>query len=106
MIFVCYQGSGSLGRSIQDGSKKVMMEIDGKESFVEIKMEVQTIDGLTSHSGRNELISFFNNLRPKPKRIIVNHGEVSQSLDLASSLYRMQRIETNVPRVLETMRLK
>ena len=106
IIFVCYQGVGSLGRQIQDGIKETKMMVDGKEEIVKINLEVHTIDGLTAHAGRNELLSFFNNMKPKPKKIIINHGEVSKSLDLASALYKLNRVETNVPRTLETLRLR
>ncbi len=106
IIFVCYQGVGSLGRQVQDGLKETKMIIEGKEEVVKVNMEVHTINGFSAHAGRNELLSFFNNIRPKPKRIIVNHGEVSKCLDLASALYKLNRVETNVPRALETLRLK
>ena len=69
-------------------------------------MEVNTIAGLSAHAGRNEITAFFSNMRPKPKRIMLNHGEVSKCLDLASSLYRQNHVETIVPRNLETIRLK
>jgi len=45
-------------------------------------------------------------MRPKPKRIMINHGEVSKCLDIASALYKLNRVETNVPRILETVRLR
>ena len=106
IIFVCYQGIGSLGRNVQDGLKETRMMVDGKEETVKINMEINTIIGFTAHAGRNELMDFFNNMRPKPKRVIIEHGEVSKSLDLASALYKIQRIETNVPRALETLRLR
>ncbi|MCK5043815.1 beta-CASP ribonuclease aCPSF1 [Candidatus Pacearchaeota archaeon] len=106
MVFVCYQGVGSLGRQVQDGIPQTKMIVDGKEEIVTIKLEVNTIKGFTAHAGRNELLSFFNNMQPKPKRIIINHGEVSKCLDLASALYKINRVETNVPRALETLRLK
>jgi len=107
LVFVCYQGRGSLGGQIQAGVRETKMEVNGKEEIVEIKLEVHdTIKGLTSHAGRNEIMSFFKKLSPRPKRIIINHGEVSKSLDLASSLFKINRIETNVPRLLETLRLK
>lgn len=106
IIFVCYQGVGSLGRQVQDGIKETRMMVDGKEEIVKVNLEVDTINGLTAHAGRNEILSFFNNMRPKPKRIIIDHGEMSKSLDLASSLYKLNRVETNVPRTLETLRLK
>ena len=106
IIFVCYQGVGSLGRQVQEGIKETKMMYEGKEESVKINLEVHTVLGLTAHAGRNELISFFNNIRPKPKRIIIDHGEVSKSLDLASALYKLNRVETNVPRELETLRLR
>jgi len=106
ILFVCYQGAGSLGRQIQEGLKETKMEVDGKEEEVQINMEVHTIKGLTAHAGRNELMSFFNNMKPRPKRIMINHGEQSKSLELASALYKLTRTETNVPRTLETMRVK
>ncbi|MDO8623582.1 MAG: beta-CASP ribonuclease aCPSF1 [archaeon] len=106
IVFVCYQGVGSLGRQVQEGLTETKMMVDGKEENVNINLQVNTIVGLTAHSGRGELINFFSRIRPKPKRIIVNHGEVSKCLDLASALYKLQRVETNVPRNLETIRLR
>lgn len=106
LVFVCYQGVNSLGRQVQDGAKEVRMQVDGKEEVIKINFEIQTMKDLSAHSGRNELISFFNNIKPKPKRIILNHGEVSKSLDLSSALYKLNRVETNVPRTLETIRLR
>ena len=106
IIFVCYQGVGSLGRQIQEGLNQTRMIVQGKEETVDINLQVHTIPGLTAHAGRGELMNFFARIKPKPKRIIVNHGEQSKSLDLASALYKTQRVETNVPRALETLRLK
>jgi hypothetical protein len=106
IIFVCYQGMGSLGRQVQDGAKETKMIVDNREEIIKVEMEVETITGYSAHAGRNELLSFFNNIRPKPKRIIIQHGEVSKCLDLASALYKLNHVETNVPRILETLRLR
>jgi predicted metal-dependent RNase len=62
--------------------------------------------GLSAHSGRNELMQYISRMNPKPKKIIINHGEVSKCLDLASSIYKQNRVETIVPKNLETVRLK
>jgi hypothetical protein len=106
IIFVCYQGAGSLGRQVQEGIKETRMIVDGREEIIKVELEVNTITGFSAHAGRNELLSFFNNIRPKPKRIIIEHGEVSKCLDLASALYKLNHVETNVPRILETLRLR
>jgi hypothetical protein len=106
LILSCYQGPGSLGRAIQDGEKFVDIEDEGQKKKVEIKLRVELLKGLSPHAGRNEITAYFNNVQPKPRRIIINHGEVSKSLDLASALYKSQRTETNVPRNLEMLRLR
>ncbi|MSS75288.1 beta-CASP ribonuclease aCPSF1 [Candidatus Pacearchaeota archaeon] len=102
IVFGCYQGIGSLGRQVQEGAAEVY--VDGEK--VTVKMQVETIKGFSAHSGRNELLQYISRMVPKPKRIIINHGEVSKSLDLASTLYKQFRVETVVPRNLETIRLK
>jgi len=104
LVFGCYQAVGSLGRQIQEGNQIVKLK-DSNES-VKINMQVKTMNGLSAHSGRGDLMQFINRMSPRPKKIIINHGEVSRCLDLASSIYRMNRIETVVPRNLETIRLK
>lgn len=106
MILSCYQGPGSLGRQLQDGEKVVSIEDEAGRRQIAVNMRVEFLTGLSPHAGRSEITAFFNNMRPKPKRIIVNHGEVSKSLDLASSLYKLMRVETNVPRTLESLRLR
>jgi hypothetical protein len=106
IIFVCYQGSGSLGRQVQEGVKEFKMEVDGRVEDVKVNMEVVALYGFTAHSGRNELLSFMNKCAPKPKRVIINHGEASKCLDLASTIYKLSRSETNTPRNLETLRLR
>ncbi|MBU2576119.1 MAG: hypothetical protein KKF50_00175 [Nanoarchaeota archaeon] len=45
-------------------------------------------------------------VNPKPRKVIINHGEQSRALDLASSIYKSKRIETVVPKNLETIRLR
>jgi predicted metal-dependent RNase len=61
---------------------------------------------MSAHSGRNQLMAFVNRVNPKPKRVIIDHGESSRCIDLASTIYKLNRIETNVPRNLETIRLR
>jgi hypothetical protein len=107
MILSCYQGPGSIGRRIQEGETEIPLgEYGHGNEILRIKLRVELLTGFSTHAGRNEIMAFFNNIRPKPKRIIINHGEVSKSLDLASALYKLNRVETNVPRNLETLRLR
>jgi len=102
----CYQPPGGLGRQLKEGLKEVKFNVNGKDEIVPIKLKFLNIDGFSGHSSRNELMAFMNNINPKPRKVIINHGEQSKCLDLASSIYKSQRIETTVPKNLETIRLR
>jgi uncharacterized protein len=106
IAFGCFQAIGSLGREVKEGAREVNLGKDYGNERVKVNLRVETIYGLSPHSGRNELLQFISRMSPRPKKIIINHGEISKSLDLASSLYRSNKIETTVPKNLETIRLK
>jgi uncharacterized protein len=103
----CYQPPGGLGRQLQEGTiKESKFIVEGKEEIVPIKLKFLSIDGFSGHSSRNELMAFLGNINPKPRKVIINHGEQSRSLDLASSFHKSQKVETVVPKNLETIRLR
>jgi predicted metal-dependent RNase len=106
LVFGCYQPVGSTGRQLQEGAKEVSLGEGYGNEKVTVNLQIATLYGLSAHSGRNELMQYINRMMPKPKRIIINHGESSKCLDLASSIYKSYHIETVVPRNLETVRLK
>lgn len=106
IVFGCYQAPGSMGRQVQEGAKEIIIGREDGGGIIQVKLQVETMNGLSAHSGRNELMQYVSRMNPKPKKIIINHGEPSRSLDLASTLYKQNRIETVVPRNLETIRLK
>ncbi|MFP4403059.1 MAG: beta-CASP ribonuclease aCPSF1 [Candidatus Woesearchaeota archaeon] len=105
LIFSSYQGEGSLGKRIQRGERDIAFLNGNKQDIYTLKLNIESIDGFTGHSTRKELMNFVYKLNPKPRKIILQHGEQSRSIDLASSIYKSYRIETTVPRNLETIRL-
>ncbi len=105
LVFSCYQGDGSLGQRIQRGEREIIFKNGAKQEIVEIKMEVHRIE-ITNHSDRRQLMNFVQACNPRPKKVIINHGENSRCLDLASSIHKKNRVETNCPRNLEAVRLK
>ncbi len=106
LFFVSYQGEGSLGRRIQRGEKEFVFRENGKSEVVQINLRIETFEGFSGHAGRKELLNFVHRINPRPKRVILNHGESSRALDLSSSIHKIFKIETSVPRNLETVRLK
>ena len=107
LLFVGYVSEGTVGRKVQDGDSEVQVPLrEGRPETVKVNMEIATFHAFTGHAGRNELMNFVRNLSPRPKKVIVNHGEVSRCLDLASSIYKANRIETVAPANLDAIRLK
>lgn len=107
LIFVGYQGRGTLGDKIQRGWKEVPMRSKkGKKRSIPIEMEVETVSGLSGHSGRKQLVSYLYNLSSKPDMIVVNHGESKKAGRFSSDTHRMFKCKTLAPRNLEAVRLK
>ena len=105
LIFSCYQPRGSLGHRIREGDKQIQVAEDGKMRAYNIQMDVHKVE-ITSHSDRRQLMNYIKRCQPTPRKVVVQHGESSRCLDLASSIYKTFRIETVVPRNLETLRLR
>jgi len=105
LVIVGYQAEGTLGRRIQKGWKELPLSAEGKTQTVKINLEVTTVDGFSGHSDRQQLMEYMRRIYPKPGRVLTNHGEEGNCLDLASSIYKRYRIPTMAPMNLETVRL-
>lgn len=105
LVIVGYQAEGTLGRRIQKGWKELPLSVEGKTQTVKINLEVTTVDGFSGHSDRSQLMEYMRRIYPKPGRVLTNHGEEGNCLDLASSIYKKYRIPTMAPMNLETIRL-
>ena len=82
LIFVGYQGVGTLGRQILDGASPV--RILGQSYPVRIKIE--NIDGLSAHAGMSDLQRWLNNFKAPPKLVFLTHGEEGSILSLENYL--------------------
>jgi predicted metal-dependent RNase len=102
-----HNSEGTFGRRIQKGWREIPVRLEnGKTVSINLQMEVATINGLSGHSDRNQLLSFVNRLSARPDKIIVVHGENQKALDLARTIHKLFRIETVAPKNLEGIRLK
>jgi len=107
IIFVGYQGEGSLGKKIQSGIKTLpITEKNGKTRAMNINIRTETIEGFSGHSDRNQLVNYISSLKPKPKRILVNHGEKNRSIEFAKYISSKFRINTASLRNLDAVRLR
>ncbi len=113
LVFVAYQAKGTLGRRILDGEREItMVTEDGKVELVRIKMDVYSVDGFSGHSDRRQLLAFLANMNPKPRNIILNHGEPQAIHALAESIRRKARnlglpsdVKVYTPSILDSIYL-
>jgi len=105
LIFVSYQGEGSLGRKVQKNVNEITVMEKGHARVLKIEMEIHTVIGFSGHSDRRELLNYARKATPRPEKLFLIHGEKSKCISLASTLHKMLKIETKAPDVLETIRL-
>ncbi|MBI2569812.1 MAG: MBL fold metallo-hydrolase [Candidatus Schekmanbacteria bacterium] len=72
VVFVGYQASGTLGRQLIDGERKVT--IYGRE--IEVRAATATLNGFSAHGGRQTLLAWYEKTGPAPTVILI-HGEES-----------------------------
>jgi len=106
LLFVSYQVNGTMGRRVLDGASQVsMIGKEGKIEVVNINCGIEKLDGFSGHSDYNQLISFVQRLRPKLRRVLVNHGERRKSENLSMSIRRMFRVAAHYPQIQEAIKL-
>jgi len=105
LVFSCYLPEGSLGYRILHGEREISFQVGNKQEVVPVKMDVCKLE-ITDHADRKQLMAYVYAVEPRPKKVIIQHGESSRCLDLASSIHKQHHIETVAPRVLETVRLR
>ncbi len=106
LVFVGYLAEGTFGRKIQQGLKTLPISDNGKTKRLDVKMRIETIDGFSGHADFNQLLGYVASLKPKPKKIIVDHGDPARSIELSKTLSAKFGISSSAIRNLEAVRLR
>ncbi len=74
LLFVGYQGEGTLGAHLQAGARQVWL--DGEQRPV--RCAIRTISGFSAHADESELLDWLGALARaarKPQRVFLVHGD-------------------------------
>jgi metallo-beta-lactamase family protein len=82
IVFVGYQGEGTLGRKLLDGAKQVTLF--GEEVYVNAK--IHNLEGFSGHADRDGLLSWAKGFQVKPASFFLVHGELQSKKDLAETI--------------------
>jgi metallo-beta-lactamase family protein len=100
VIFVGFQGKGTLGRQIVDGAKTV--RILGEE--IAVKASLYTINGFSAHADRAELIGWLSHFKNSPEVFIV-HGEEEVATSFSEAVKEKLGFITHVPEKAEVFEI-
>ena len=82
LLFVGYQAAGSLGRRIFDGARSVRI----MDKNVPVNCLVKGLGAYSSHADQDGLAMWIDNMKKRPVRIFVTHGEEASALALRQRL--------------------
>jgi len=110
LAFVSYQAPGTLGRRLLEGERELTFEENGRLKTIKVNMEIARIEGFTGHATQSELMLYLKHIRPKPRHVLLNHGEPNALLTLGKLVKsRWQKLgfesppEVYVPENLESV---
>lgn len=93
ILLAGYQGEATRGRALLDGAKEVKMR--GK--FWPVKATISMIQGLSAHADQSELIHWLGNLKEKPSKIFITHGEKHSAIALGEKIKEIYDWEIQIP---------
>jgi predicted metal-dependent RNase len=105
-VFVGYLAEGTFGRKIQQGLKTFPISDNGKTKKIEVKMRIETIDGFSGHADFNQLLGYFSTLKPKPKKVLIDHGDPARAVELSKTVAAKFGVSASAIRNLEAVRLR
>ena len=89
-----YQTAGTRGRALQDGARSV--RIHGES--VPVRARIETIDGLSAHADRNEILRWLKAFERPPRKTYVIHGEAHAAEALEQEIRESLRWNVEVAR--------
>jgi metallo-beta-lactamase family protein len=99
LLFIGYQGEGTLGRHIQDGGRSA--RIDGEE--VAVRCRVRSISGFSAHADQHELEAWLGHFgkataqNGRPKTVFIVHGDPDAAEAFAGRIRSELGMEAFVP---------
>ena len=92
VVFVGYQGEGTLGRRLLEGAKSV--KLFGEE--IAVNARILNFPGLSSHADRDHLLEWIDRFSSVPEQVFVVHGDAPVT-DLFADTLKERGIPAHAP---------
>lgn len=97
IVFAGFQAAGTRGAALVGGAKQV--KIHGE--WIPVRAEVASIDGMSAHGDREDLLAWLAALPRAPHHVYVTHGEPVAADSLRQAIEERHRWPASVPEYLE-----
>jgi metallo-beta-lactamase family protein len=101
VLLVGYQAEGTGGRALQEGAQ--YLRIFGEE--VPVRAEIVTLDQLSAHAGRSELLRWLSGFTIPPRQTFLVHGEPNALDALRAGIVNRFQWPVAVPAYLQSFDL-
>jgi metallo-beta-lactamase family protein len=110
LLFIGYQGEGTLGRHIQDGAKTA--RIDGQQ--IDVRCRVRSISGFSAHADEHELEAWLAHFGraagpggsgDAPKKVFIVHGDPDAAEAFAARIGSELKMDAHIAKHRETVGL-
>ena len=93
ILIVGYQAKHTLGRRLVHHQSPIKIFGDRYE----LRAEVHSVQALSAHADRKELLDYFRQMGPKVQKAFVVHGDIDQAEPLAEALRGLGAGEVLIP---------
>jgi metallo-beta-lactamase family protein len=102
LLFVGYQGQGTLGSQLQAGVKTV--RIDG--AMRDVRCQIRSISGFSAHADESELLDWIRAFKkPRLRRVFIVHGDPDAQAAIEPKI-RALGFDTHIPKWHERVTLE
>ena len=93
VIIIGYQAEGTRGRKLLEGAKDI--KIHGK--YYDVKATILEIESLSAHADQKGLLNWLSELKSKPKKVFLVHGENEPADELRIKIKEQYGYDCTVP---------
>ena len=93
VIIVGYQAEGTRGRKLLEGATEI--KIYGK--YYPVLAKILEIEGLSAHGDQNDLLNWLSDLKKKPEKVFLVHGENQPADELRIKINEKYGFDCAVP---------
>lgn len=102
VLLAGFQAPGTRGRMLRDGARSI--RIFGRD--VAVRAQVETIDALSAHADRSELLAWVGRMKSPPRRIHLVHGEPDSAAGLVAALRQRFKLAAKIAQDGEAVSLE